>query len=866
MLNFLKRLTSAKPYTQATVRVMEGGGRLGEKRPAFDQNKGVNAFNSWVYAAAMINAQACAATPLRLYVRRDRRRTKLWDTRAVDMQRRRYLLGDEQGGLHSSPRTIRKLMELGHDFEEVTEEHPLISLLSSVNPRTNGFDLTVNRILMGELTGNAYHAVVFNEDIGVPGQLWNMPSQFTFIIPDRDKFVKGFAYAAPGNDPVEFDTKEVIHFRRPNPRDVFYGMGKVEAAWGTIGVNDAMHEMDLATFANHARPDYAVVVKGPSKQNDLDRFEDYVNERLQGTRKAGKFLTMTGDVQLTPLNFPPKDLQGREEVVEEIAAVFGVPVSLLKANDPNLASARSGYAQWREGTILPLLRMDEDELNQSLVPMFGLEGEAVLAYDNPVPKDEVFELQKRQAAVQGGWMTLNEVRIEEGNEPYQIPEADAPLIGGMPMMPQEEAPPEEEAGPPQAEATAEGAPSEGLNGAQISSMVEMLDGVASGTMLPQAAIEIAVATGIPRERAAQMVQQQVDAKPQALVEAQIEEEVAAEVVKRFLGTKSDNCGTGAGGFQPGNDCAAGDGGGSSETGARNSKEYSKRITRAVERRRSEQSPEDKQAEKDAAEAVTETVVRELDDLETIHTGKLDWAVTQVARAHDLDQLDKALADRGVLSPQAIAEMYGTGLEGFVQMTKDIGIRLPSEIPDVLSVDQMSAPQQKAAARLLAGARIAHERFLPEYAVNHGVMFHSGSELKSDLGDSAAFAIRGRSGRVISMNVDLPHTFDNASRGLYVAHDAASLYVHEVAHVLHSQRVKGLADTDRPRFKRIQTATERFAFDKDRLGLIRRRVSNYATKNPFEFVAETFTMKQTTPKKFEALPAELRDLYEELGGP
>ena len=33
---------------------------------------------------------------------------------------------------------------------------------------------------------------------------------------------------------------------------------------------------------------------------------------------------------------------------EEIAAIFGVPVSMLKANDPNLASATAGYAMWRE--------------------------------------------------------------------------------------------------------------------------------------------------------------------------------------------------------------------------------------------------------------------------------------------------------------------------------------------------------------------------------------------------------------------------------------------------------------------------------------------------------------------------------------
>jgi hypothetical protein len=191
--------------------------------------------------------------------------------------------------------------------------------------------------------------------------------------------------------------------------------------------------MDLSTFQNQARPDYAVVVKGNATGDQLDRFQQQVENKLRGTRKNGSFLAMSGDVQFTPLNFPPKDLAGREEIVEEIAAVFGVPVSMLKANDPNLASAQTGFAQWREGTILPLCRMDEEELNQSLLPMFGLEDTHCLAYDNPVPADKAYELQERQTAVAGGWRTPNEARVEEGREPIDDEFADRLLVGGQPI-------------------------------------------------------------------------------------------------------------------------------------------------------------------------------------------------------------------------------------------------------------------------------------------------------------------------------------------------------------------------------------------------------------------------------------------------
>jgi len=328
---------------------------------------------------------------------------------------------------------MRKAVAYGDDFEEVTGSHPITDLLARANPFLNGFDLSVLRVLYGELTGNAYLHPIIDEGTGLPAELWPLAPHYVEVIPCDDEFIKGYVYGVDSQHKQIFDPDEVIHFRRPNPGNYFYGLGKVEAAYGVIQANEAIHEMDLATFANSARPDYAVVVKGSPTGDQLDRFQQQVENRLRGTRKEGSFIAMTGDVQFTPLNFPPKDLAGREEIVEEIAAVFGVPVSMLKANDPNLASAQTGFAQWREGTILPLCRMDEEELNQTLLPMFGLEDTHCLAYDNPVPADRAYELQERQTAVAGGWRTPNEARIEEGKEPIDDEFADRLLVGGQPI-------------------------------------------------------------------------------------------------------------------------------------------------------------------------------------------------------------------------------------------------------------------------------------------------------------------------------------------------------------------------------------------------------------------------------------------------
>ena len=424
-----KRQTTPDKYLASSVNIVSGG-QHGAQRAPFSPYSGVRAFRSWVYAAASINANAVAALPLRLYAKKDA--TPL-PTRSIPRGRKAYMMGDLSGDARPSASVMRKAVAYGDDFEEVTGSHPITDLLARANPFLNGFDLSVLRILYGELTGNAYLHPIIDEASGLPAEIWPLAPHYVEVIPDDDEFIRGYCYGVDSQHKQIFEPDEVIHFRRPNPGNYFYGLGKVEAAWGCIQANEAVHEMDLATFANQARPDYAVVVKGNATGDQLDRFQQQVENKLRGTRKNGSFLAMSGDVQFTPLNFPPKDLAGREEIVEEIAAVFGVPVSMLKANDPNLASAQTGFAQWREGTILPLCRMDEEELNQSLLPMFGLEDTHCLAYDNPVPADKAYELQERQTAVAGGWRTPNEARVEEGREPIDDEFADRLLVGGQPI-------------------------------------------------------------------------------------------------------------------------------------------------------------------------------------------------------------------------------------------------------------------------------------------------------------------------------------------------------------------------------------------------------------------------------------------------
>ena len=422
-----KRQDTPDTYFQSSLSVLDRSGRA--KAQPFSYRAAVSAYQSWIYAAASINAQAVASVPLRLYVRSRTDARKLFDTRPVPTARKKYLRGD----LSTQPSSLVRRKALAGDFEEVSTEHPVLEVLRKANSVDDGFGLAMSRILFLELTGNAYLHPVIDPTLNVPTELWTMPSHLVKVLPSTDGLIAGYRYGIDQQAEVDFTLDEVIHFKRPNPKSLLYGLGKVEAAWGVVQQNAAVHDMDLSFFENMARPDYAVIVKGGAGKEQLERFETKIREALQGTRKSGKFMAITGDVEMKPLSFPTKDLAGRDEIVEEIAAIFGVPVSMLKANDPNLAAAKSGYAQWRESTIAPICRLDEETLNAKLLPLFGIEEDAYLAYDNPVPADRQQDLVERQTSVAGGWMTPNEARLEAGYDPMPDPSADRLYVNGQPL-------------------------------------------------------------------------------------------------------------------------------------------------------------------------------------------------------------------------------------------------------------------------------------------------------------------------------------------------------------------------------------------------------------------------------------------------
>ena len=433
MLDRLQRALGMKAkqdrldYVRSTIKpeATYGTGRQREEQAAM-----LRLLSGYVYAAVMMNARSIAAQPIRLYASVESRGHKGWAHKPASKSVQRYLKGD---GRMRPAKSAMLSANTGGDVVEIYD-HPILDLLNRVSPFMDGYNFSVLRKTFLQVSGNEYLHPIMGP-MGYPVEIWVMPSQHVKILPTRDeRMIEGYEYGVPPSQ-TKFAPDEVLHNLIPSPTDPLYGKGWVSSAAPAAGLLQAMDGYEKHLFENQARPDWGIFIKEHLTETQWNRMISYLDANLRGNRNAGRPYIFEGGSDARPLQFSPRDLsfgEGEERKVEVIAAVSGVPVTLLKANDPNLASAQVGFASYMRDTIHPYLVADAEFLNQQLLPLFGSMADGLfLAYDNPVQEDEERISRVLLSEVASGVRSINEARSELGLDPAE--DGDELRVNGVPL-------------------------------------------------------------------------------------------------------------------------------------------------------------------------------------------------------------------------------------------------------------------------------------------------------------------------------------------------------------------------------------------------------------------------------------------------
>lgn len=424
------------------------------------------------------------------------------------------------------------LKERGDYESRVGDDHPLQKLLDYPGPRFTARQFR-SRFAVDFLGyGNSFF-VMERPGEGRPpiGLRAVNPESLQQVWIDTEGDPRRYDYANWAGLIVNVLTEDMLHFRdlemgRPFEADVF-GYPRGATAIGSLLADNEATQYVRQVVTNDGTPTFAVIMSDEATTEDAAAMQDRYRARVvdRGKRGTPAFFGAVKDIK--PLGFTLSDLEFpdlRRVSREDICAAFGVDPRMIGIASASSDAGLSGiqYAEARarlvQHTIEPLFAAFEDELNHWLAPEFG---DVWVTYDHDVLRDLVendTETSTRiRAEYSEGLRTWEESRRAIKLSPLPEPTDSLLKVAGRDLIPaavavidprdvMTEAPATDNEAVPvptdtPAPTTAGAAPTEdiqatALNGAQVTSLVEMLTMLANN-QLPAQTVQALIKAAFP---------------------------------------------------------------------------------------------------------------------------------------------------------------------------------------------------------------------------------------------------------------------------------------------------------------------------------------------------------------------------------
>jgi phage portal protein BeeE len=401
----------------------------------------VESFKQVVFACATLNANGVARTPLRLYA-----------TTRHGQHRPKCLTRRVKRETESRLRNIAQLERYTKGADEIDEvvEHPLLEAVNEVNPDWDHNALIRYTVFCLDVIGRAYWWMEAGRS-GPAARVWPLLAQY--VLPIRDpstSLVREYHYFDQTYEP-----DQLVRMRQTSMRDPYaLGLAPAEAAFAYVGLSDQYVSVQENLLTQGVRPSLIVSNKDPAEpmgKEERARFQRDINTQL-ARGGTGLAWVVDGAVDVKTLTFPPSDLAAleiSENAVQRVANCFGVPLSLLKTEDVNLANAEAGHRQHAELAIDPRCVLIASALTKwtraegrRVERSLKARGEEVRlgwdrvfwAFDNPVKEDQERNARVHDLYVKDGVLTINDVRadlgyqsVEWGDQPWLSSSLSQPL-------------------------------------------------------------------------------------------------------------------------------------------------------------------------------------------------------------------------------------------------------------------------------------------------------------------------------------------------------------------------------------------------------------------------------------------------------
>lgn len=184
---------------------------------------------------------------------------------------------------------------------------PLYDLLDRPNPYMLYDQLMTLLVIDLLLVGNAYWLKYRQNDQAQPLALYRLAPSHVKIIPDAFG-PKKYEYQPPGaSKPIKLGLGEVMHFKRANPHDGYYGLGVIQGAGRTMDLELAITDTMASYYENRADPSLIIQSERRVPRDVFKKLRMQLRNRLAGSHKAGELLVLEAGLKASSLSPSARD-------------------------------------------------------------------------------------------------------------------------------------------------------------------------------------------------------------------------------------------------------------------------------------------------------------------------------------------------------------------------------------------------------------------------------------------------------------------------------------------------------------------------------------------------------------------------------
>jgi len=368
------------------------------------------------------------------------------------------------GKLSSLPLVVKKIVKKGTTSStEIVPDHPLLALFDYPNEWQDYSQFIYNLFVEYFLMGNA---IVWSA--ARSGQLLTLPTEVVSLDFDQKQKLRAYVLHSVNQESAafrynqevsRFDVKDILHFRRPNPSSMLWGLSAWVPGRKSVLFNRYSSDYLGAFYVKQATPGLALTLDKQVNEDVALRQLRSFEVAYQGRKNTRRTLILPKGVDVKTLSHTLSDQKLLEHINqnrETICGLFKVPkheLSLQTAGSLGSEEYKTALKNFWESTLKPaaeaiargFTRKFKEVLGEDSYFEFDLSGVEAL-------KDDILKKAELAAKMLAAGLSINEVRqevwqqeayeSEDADKPFVLVTQPSPFVGQVPKP--EEAPQEEE--------------------------------------------------------------------------------------------------------------------------------------------------------------------------------------------------------------------------------------------------------------------------------------------------------------------------------------------------------------------------------------------------------------------------------------